>query len=222
MAKLEEQIFNYLKQKGKRNEIFSGNRAIEPHGIASPKQAIDPTSLNEESPYNIERGDFSARPSSSAKDLPNLNSIRETDDRKLLEQVLAQKDFIQNDDLVTVGDLGRVMFGMPEGLPEKGLTKSQKWLIDRLNNLGDVPMPRLTAAKRLVEFLSPFTNELINRAGKAADKLGEVPGEIQDIPSNILEIINESLESGTLKPIGDKKKRERIKKSFKKEPKTWI
>ena len=57
MAKLEEQIFNYLKQKGKRNEIFSGNRAIEPHGIASPKQAIDPTSLNEESPYNIERGD---------------------------------------------------------------------------------------------------------------------------------------------------------------------
>ena len=214
MSKLEEQVFNYLKQKAERNEIFSGKRAISPRdAIVPPKQDIDSTYLNKESLYNIERGDFSARPSSTS-------SI--TDDRKLLESVLVQKDFIQNDDLITVGDLGRVMFGMPEGLPEKGLTKSQKWLIDRLNNLGDVPMPRLTAAKRLVEFLSPFTNELINRTGKAADKLGEVPGEIQDIPSNILEIINESLESGTLKPIGDKKKRERIKKSFKKEPKTWI
>tara|TARA_R100000808_G_C2120923_1_gene132240 strand:- start:217 stop:897 length:681 start_codon:yes stop_codon:yes gene_type:complete len=224
-TKLEEQIFNHLKQQGRRNEIFSGNRAIEPHGmpIAPPEATIDSTSLNEESPYSIERGDFSARPSSSiTKDMPLVEREMSYDAKQLLDQVLAQKDFIQNDDLVTVGDLGRFIFGMPQGLPEEGLTKSQKWLMNRLNDIGDIPASNATAIKRLAEFLSPFTNELINRTGKLSEKLGEVPGAIQNIPAGILKIIDESLESGTLEPIGDKWKREEVIRSFKAKPKTWI
>ena len=217
-TKLEEQIFNHLKQKGRRDEIFSGNRAIELDDmpIDQPEAGIDSTSLNKKSPY----GDV-AHP---AYDDPKMRLLRKNMDKTLefVTNALTQKDFIQNDDLVTVGDLGRFMFGMPQGLPEEGLTKSQKWLMNRLNNIGDIPATNATAIKRLAEFLSPFTDELINRTGKLSEKLGEVPGAIQNIPAGILKIIDESLESGTLQPIGDKWKKEEVIRSFKAKPKTWI
>ena len=178
-TKLEEQIFNHLKQNDAPIDYSTKFK-----GSATPSP---PMSRWQDS--NL-----------------HLKYIRDIIEQ--MNPVSMQKTLIENDDFVTLGDIGRVMFGIPKGLPEKGLTKSQKWLIDRLNNLGDMPMTQATAIKRLAEFLSPFTNEVINRTKEVSDKLGEVPGEIQDIPSEILNIIDESLESGTLKPIGDKRKRE--------------